>query len=244
MLNKRRAFQVLIRQPGHSGSSVCIGVSLCSSPPSEIVLDPIGELSTRFHGHFSDFATKRFTAEAEVFAWRSASASAVKLLVTKSLKCPWNLVGASLCQNIQEETGAKIFLHIISKYFSRLEMYAIFRLFPLFWQDQSRITWRWTSSGHLCCGRWAYCERLHHDEQPVNFEKGCTAKKKGRSRLKIQWTVCFARPNSDTSLRIDHKEPLSIHNWKSLIKLNIGLIRMRGGIVIGRESSEITRSGK
>ena len=29
------------------------------SPPSEIFLDPIGELSTRFHGHLSDFATKR-----------------------------------------------------------------------------------------------------------------------------------------------------------------------------------------
>ena len=40
----------------------------CSSPPSEIVLDPIGELSTRFHGHFSDFATKSFTAEADLQA--------------------------------------------------------------------------------------------------------------------------------------------------------------------------------
>ena len=38
----------------------------CSSPPSEIVLDPIGELSTRFHGHFSDFATESFTAEADL----------------------------------------------------------------------------------------------------------------------------------------------------------------------------------
>ena len=42
--------------------------SQCSSPPSEIVLDPTGELSTRFHGHFSDFATKSFTAEADLQA--------------------------------------------------------------------------------------------------------------------------------------------------------------------------------
>ena len=27
------------------------------------MLHPIGELSTRFHGHFSDFATKSFTAD-------------------------------------------------------------------------------------------------------------------------------------------------------------------------------------
>ena len=38
-------------------------ISQCSSPPSEIVLDPIGELSTRFNGHFVVFATKSFTLD-------------------------------------------------------------------------------------------------------------------------------------------------------------------------------------
>ena len=36
--------------------------SQCCSPPSEMVLNPIGELSTILNGHFCVFATQSFTA--------------------------------------------------------------------------------------------------------------------------------------------------------------------------------------
>ena len=61
-------------------SSKCIDhISQCSSPPSEIVLDPIGELSTRFNGHLLWFSQLKVSRPRR-------SASAVKLLVAKITK--------------------------------------------------------------------------------------------------------------------------------------------------------------